>query len=57
MLLTFLLQVLPQLDGWVPYGSAEVDGTPASMWQLKEMAGEKVNTYTFYISEVCCICT
>lgn len=46
------VQVLPNMKDWVPYGPAEVDGKPAHMWQLKEMAGEKVNTYTFYVAEV-----
>lgn len=46
------LQVLPDMSPWVDMGPAEVDNTPARMYQLKNMAGEKVNTYTFYISEV-----
>jgi hypothetical protein len=40
------------MSPWVDMGPAEVDNTPARMYQLKNMAGEKVNTYTFYISEV-----
>lgn len=38
---------------WVDMGPAEVDNTDARMYQLKNMAGEKVNTYTFYIGKVC----
>lgn len=37
---------------WVDMGPAEVDDTDARMYQLKNMAGEKVNTYTFYIGKV-----
>ncbi|KAF8061334.1 cfaD [Scenedesmus sp. PABB004] len=44
-------QVLPDLSDWVDFGPAEVDGHAAVMWQFKEMAGEKVNTYTFYVAE------
>lgn len=40
------------MSPWVDMGSAEVDDTPARMYQYKNMAGEKVNTYTFYISKV-----
>jgi hypothetical protein len=46
------MQVLPDMAGWVSLGPAEVDGQQAHMWQLKEMQGEKVNTYTFYVAEV-----
>jgi hypothetical protein len=45
-------QVLPDMAGWVSLGPADVDGKAAHMWQLKEMQGEKVNTYTFYVAEV-----
>lgn len=38
---------------WADMGPAEVDDTDARMYQLKNMAGEKVNTYTFYIGKVC----
>jgi hypothetical protein len=37
---------------WVDMGPVEVDDTDARMYQLKNMAGEKVNTYTFYIGKV-----
>lgn len=40
------------MSQWVDFGPAHVDGKPARMWQLKGMAGEKVNTYTFYVDEV-----
>jgi hypothetical protein len=40
------------MSGWVSLGPADVDGKQAHMWQLKEMQGEKVNTYTFYVAEV-----
>jgi hypothetical protein len=40
------------MAGWVSLGPADVDGKQAHMWQLKEMQGEKVNTYTFYVAEV-----
>jgi len=40
------------MSPWADLGPAEVDDTPARMFQFKEMAGEKVNTYTFYISMV-----
>ncbi len=46
------LQVLPDMTPWVDMGAAEVDDTDARMYQLKTMAGEKVNTYTFYIGKV-----
>jgi hypothetical protein len=45
-------QVLPDMSGWVSLGPADVGGKQAHMWQLKEMQGEKVNTYTFYVAEV-----
>ncbi|KAF6265677.1 hypothetical protein COO60DRAFT_1697673 [Scenedesmus sp. NREL 46B-D3] len=44
-------QVLPDMAGWVWLGPADVDGQHANMWQRKQMQGEKVNTYTFYIAE------
>jgi hypothetical protein len=50
------LQVLPDMSPWVDMGSAEVEDTPARMYQYKNMAGEKVNTYTFYISKVKSFC-
>jgi hypothetical protein len=50
------LQVLPDMSPWVDMGSAEVEDTPARMYQYKNMAGEKVNTYTFYISKVNSFC-
>jgi hypothetical protein len=46
-------QVLPDMAGWVSLGPASVEGRQAHMWQLKEMQGQKVNTYTFYVAEVC----
>lgn len=30
----------------------QVDDTDARMYQLKNMAGEKTNTYTFYVGKV-----
>lgn len=38
------LQVLPDMSEWVDFGPAKVNGRKAHMWQLKDMAGEKVNT-------------
>lgn len=46
-------QVLPDMSkGWADFGPAQVDGAPGRMWQLKELAGSKVNSYTFYVAEV-----
>ena len=40
------------MSHWINFGPADVDGQSAVMWQLKDMWGEKVNTYSFYITEV-----
>lgn len=50
--LVITVQVLPDMTDWQPYGSVVVDGKDAQLWQYKEMAGEKVNTYSFYVTEV-----
>jgi len=42
--------VLPSLHNWQPFGSTVLDGRNASVWQLKEAAGEKTNTYMFYVT-------
>ncbi len=51
MYMTMYVQVLPDMgDAWQHYGRVVMDGADADMWQLKEMAGEKTSTYTFYVS-------
>lgn len=51
-------QVLPDMSkGWADFGPVQVDGTPGRMWQLKELAGSKVNAYTFYVAEVRAACS
>lgn len=44
---------LPDLSagGWVHAGAAAVGGRPAELWQRKDIKGQKISSYAFYVSE------